>query len=410
MSKLKTKLAIGRRIAATLIVVLPVVGFAQTTSACKALVQIENNLWLVRANGTPIAQVTNDKQFRTAAALNPSGKVIAYSGKDAPKDLTLIDSTGRLIADVNLQAAQALTGLTWLSPTLLRAAEHLGRNASHFHFVRLGAGNAVSTVPAPDADGSSCALSPDGKDRACIVADSVKLNGRDIYYSTDAFASSTVVQTVDVAVGTGITTTTSPAFRVDVKDISTDIIYLRITTPDGLWTEMHVPTGYVMNAQFGGYTENPDPLFGVLPVRTTNTGVVRLFVKRSDTGTFALEGGIAWDPRGKRMAVVEVNPRTNKRTWILLNREMGQAATGANGAIDAKQPLPIEGPVTSIAFTSDTHLRIEGASQVFEKDIPAQGKVPAGGTHAITQAMPQFLTVKIGADNAFAPVKGWSCQ
>jgi hypothetical protein len=409
MNKLSIGFAASPWMLSAVVATVPAVTVAQNAPSCKALVQIQNNLWFARADGSPIAQITNDSQFRSAAALNPNGSVIAFSGKDAPSDVTLIDATGRLITDVDLQAADAVIDLKWATPTLLSAQEHLSPNAGRFHFVRLGAGSTASVLAGSANEGTSCAMSPDGKNTACVVGDAtVELNGREIYRSIDSVASATTVQTVDVAVGTGMTTSTSPPFRVDVKGISDgSTVQLRVTTPDGLWTEQHVPPGNALDVQFADPPEGT-PRYAVLPTITSSSGVVRLAIKRSNTGDYSFEGGVAWDPRGKRIAVVESNA-LGQRTWILLNSEMGQAATKAAGAIDAKQPLPIDGPVGSISFTSDTHLRIVGATQVFDKDIPAQGKVPAGGPYAITQALPQVLTVKINGVSMTTDVKGWAC-
>jgi hypothetical protein len=388
----------------------PIAGRTQTASSCEALVQVTNNLWLVKADGSPIAQVTNDAQFKTAAALNPSGNLIAFAGKDAPMDVTLVDAGGRLVGDVDLKASDAITGLKWLNPNLLSAQEHVGPEASRYHFVQLGAANAVTVLQVPAADGSSCAASPSANDVACLVgAVAVELNGRRIYTTPSVLPFATTVEQIDAAVGTSVTTSTSPQFRVDVGRISAgNVVQLRVTTADGLWTEQYVPAGDALNVAFSDTTD-ATPRYAVLPTVTSNTGVVRLAILRLPASDYALEGGIAWDPRGKRMAVVAVSPG-GQRSWLLLNKEMGQAAAVGTGAIDANEPLPIAGPVQSIAFTSDTHLRIVGASQVFDKDIPAQGKVPSGGAYTLSSALPQKLTVNVGGTTAVVDVKGWSCR
>jgi hypothetical protein len=403
MYRLHVKGTLLRLAVSGLAALVPIAVVAQTAASCKALVEIKSELWFARADGTLVGQVTNDNQFRSAIALNPGGRVIAWSGKDAPDDVTLIDAGGRRIADVDLRASDAVTDLEWITPTLLRAAEHLGPRASRFHFIRLGAGNTASVVPAA-ATGSSCALSPSGKDVACIIGDAeLELNGRSIYSAPDTLAAGTTVQTLDVAVGTGATAATSPAFRVDVKGIlDGKTVQLRITTPDGLWTEQHVRPGNAMAVEFGD--SDTAVRYAVVPATTTNSGVVRLSIVRRNPGDYAFEGGIAWDPAGKRVALVEANP-AGQRTWILL-----QAATASAGAVDARELLPIDGPVRSISFTSDTHLRIKGATQVFEQEIPAQGKVAPGGAHAIASALPRQISVHLGGASVLAEVKGWSCQ
>jgi hypothetical protein len=408
MHKLHLKSALSQVALIGLASVLSSATFAQTASSCKALVQIRNNLWLVKADGSVIGQVTNDSQFRSAAALSPSGNLIAFSGKDSPSDVSLVDTSGRLITDVDVQATDAITELKWINSALLRAEEHSAPDAGRFHFIQFGPGNTASVLQTAPAEGSTCATSPNGKDMVCAIgAAAVELNGRTIYQATDAFASATTVQAIDIAVGTAAMTSTSPPFRVDVIGIDGTTVQMRITTADGFWTEQYVPAGNAMDVQFSDAADTASQ-YAVLPATNTNSGVVHLSILRSGIGQYSFEGGIAWDPRGERIAVVEANAN-GQRSWVLLNRQMGQAATTGNGAVDAKEVLPIDGPVRSVAFTSDTHLRIEGANQVFDKDIPAEGKIAAGGPYLISPGLPQQLTVSLGTGSSVAEVRGWSC-
>lgn len=382
---------------------------AQTTSAnCKALVEINQNLWLIKGNGQPLAQLTNDAKFKSASAMHSEGALIAYSVQAPSGKIMLIDSAGRLLDTTDLNASDPIVDLKWMTPTLLRAAEHVGPNASHHHFLRLESNNRLTVVPAPAGSGQSCALSSDGAETACTIGDAVSLNGRDIYFATDAFASSSNLQATDVAAGTSISIGTTPALRVEVKGIVGNTVALRVTTPDGLWQEQYVASGSAMPVVSEG--DGPQTYYGLKPVITANTGVVRLTFSLSKTGPAVFDPVIAWDPRGKRIAVVDVN-ELGKRTWVLLNRQMGQAANKSYGAIDAKEPLPIDGPIKSITFSSDTRIRIEGA-QVFEKDIPAQGKVPKGTPFTVTQelALPSVVNVSIGGFQGATDVKGWSCR
>ena len=114
MQKLAFKDIMVRLTMLALLCALSIAAVAQTASSCKALVQIDNNLWFISADGKPIAQVTNDSQFRSAAALSPNGTVIAYSGKYAPNDVTLTDTSGRPIADIDLKARNAIVDLKWI--------------------------------------------------------------------------------------------------------------------------------------------------------------------------------------------------------------------------------------------------------------------------------------------------------
>lgn len=387
---------------------LPLVSSGQATPAsCKALAQVGNNLWFVQGDGVPITQLTNDQQLRTAAALSANGKVVAYSGKAPPNDVSLIDANGRLISNLNVDSQSAIVGLSWIDPSILRVEEHRGPNVSKYHFVDLSNANAPEPIPAVGAEGNSCATSRGGKDTACLSADAVSLNGRDIYYLTDAFKSAVTLQTVDIAAGSSVTTATSPAFRVDIKTVNSQskTVAVRVTSPDGLWQEEYVPAGEMMSVTFEDKTSSLAE-YGFRPV-LTGSGLVRLEVKKSSTGRTAFAGDIAWDPRGKRIAVVESN-RAGQHTLVLLSREMGRAAIQGKGGVDAHVTIPIDGPIQSIKFVSDTRIRIEGATKVAEMDISAQGNV-AGSSFTVTPSMPRKLMVNVGGVTTTALVKGWIC-
>jgi hypothetical protein len=403
-----TKLLFARNGLTALALAIPALALGQTIPPnCKALVQVDNNLWLSQGGAT-LRQVTNDMQFRSAAALSPDGKIIAYSGKNSPDDITFLDNSGRLITNLDLHAQDSIVAMEWVSPTLLRADEHIGPAANRSHFVRVASGS-PSLIPG-DSSGGMCAISPDLKNMACTTRDALTLNDRDIFYSTSAFASASTLQTIDMAVGSSVISSTSPSFRIEVREIDSKdkTVQLRITTPDGLWQEQRVPAGGTMPVTADEKAGNPPSVFGFMPVFGNNPGAVRLYIKKSNTGAWLFEGHVAWDPRGKRIAVVEASG-LGQRTWLLVNREMGQADNG-KGGVDAREQLPIDGPIKKIAFTSDTHIRIEGATQAFEKDIPAQGKVPAGTPYRITQAMPGKISVNVGGNSVIADVKGLACQ
>ncbi len=128
-------------------------------------------------------------------------------------------------------------------------------------------------------------------------------------------------------------------------------------------------------------------------------------------GDYSIEGDPAWSPDGSRIAAVEKN---GAQRWLVLLDTQAAGGTGADrgndkktrGNVYAREPLPIGGPITQIRFTSNTHIRVEGATQIFEQDIPASGKLNEAAPYSVTPALPkQFST-----DDTRVPVYGWVCD
>ncbi|MTW13639.1 hypothetical protein GM658_23805 [Pseudoduganella eburnea] len=155
---------------------------AQTTSSCRLLVENQNDLWLARPDGHVISRITSDGQLKPAAALQPGGRLVAYSTLDSSRDLVLSDSTGHIVNQASIGAGDAVTGLDWTASDALRIAIHDGPATSQYHFFRIQPGNRLVRSSPGIAQGSACALSPNGKQMACLVADALTVDGKDIFY------------------------------------------------------------------------------------------------------------------------------------------------------------------------------------------------------------------------------------
>jgi hypothetical protein len=147
--------------------------------------------------------------------------------------------------------------------------------------------------------------------------------------------SASSLQSLSMAAGSSVLTSTSPKFGIDFKSVSrTGRINLRVTTPDGLWSEQSISPGGRLVLK---YEDRSHPLadYGFEPV-LSGTGVIRLVLKKSLKGETRFEGDVAWDPRGMRIAVVTAN-QAGDRTLIVLNRQMGSAADTGEGGIYLQQ-------------------------------------------------------------------------
>ena len=401
------------KLALALVVAFAAPGFVSAQAipaSCTAMVQVNSDLWLVRPDGRPTAQLTRDGRTKFAVAMSPNGKVIAFSGRDYLADVTLIDAGGRQLGSVDVPARDLITGLEWVSGNQLKVQEHLNPRNSLYSFLTIATDpfTSVSQLPAAKVGGGNCALARDGKNMACMAGDSVTLNERDVYYLAGPFESATVLQSVDAAVGTTVAATTRPSLRIEVKEIVDQTVHLKATTSDGQGQEQYVPNGGSMRLAYAPPADlkGAPPIYAVTAsINKYNPGVVSLIVKQSKMA-LSFEAGPVWDPRGKRIAFIE-SDTAGQRWLVLINKEMGAAAQ-LGGALDARVLLPVAGPVASIRFASDTHIVVEGASQVFEQDIPAQGKVPANASYTIKPALPKQLNVTIGPTSTLTAVNGWT--
>lgn len=381
---------------------------AQSVTGCRALVQVGNDLWFATQTGQLATQVTRDGQLKTAVALSDNGKVIAYSGIPALQSIRLVDAGGRQLANFDAQTQDAIVGLEWTGRDILRVEEHINPQNSKYHFVTVPTApfTAVKLIPELDSEGGVCARSPDLKDLACALGNSMYINNRAVYHMPDAVPQKNL-QNVDIALGTNILTNTSPAFRIEVKSILNDVVQLRLTRADGFWTEKHVRSGDSIAMTFEQNDAEKPLAFSVLPqLDARNSGVIRINIRKASNS--AVEAGPAWDLRGKRVAISEVDEQGN-RTLVLLNRTLGSGALDG-GAVDLRKALQIAGPVRRIEFPSDTILRVTGQTQQAELAIPAQGKVPAAASFSIAQTQPSQLSVKMGITETTLAVKGWACD
>jgi hypothetical protein len=278
---------------------------------------------------------------------------------------------------------------------------------------------------------------------ACIAdfyRSTISLNGneQDIYDTPDSFVSVTDLQTLDIAVGSSATTTTTPPFKLEVLDIVENQPELKVTVTT--YDPQMIPpfVNYLRQTdtmsvpiESDSPDDAPPTLYGfTAAIKHTDheqhdregkasagkdhqkAAVVTVHVLKSLTGAYSIEGDLAWSPNGHRIAAVEKND-LGQRWLILINRKahVGEGEDrnderSERSNVDARILLPISGPIKRIDFTSDTHVRVEGETQIYELDIPAYGKVRNTSGSTITPALPKQFSI----GDLFLPIYGWVCQ
>lgn len=370
---------------------------------CKALVNSKDELWLVSQDGTIARQMTNDGQFKNAASISPTGSVIAYSTDFGSRDkISFIDSQGRLISSFTPETQDAIVRLEWASPTLLKAYEHINPSNSVIHFINFQQ-DSGSAVALGTAEGGKCSLSPNGKEKVCVSGGTVTNNDKVIYYVPSSFSSVVDLQTVVLSNGRSLTTSTSPAFRVQAEIQSDKTVALKVTTPDGQTQEQYVRKGDTMPVIYP--VDNNRVVFGFYPTISASDDQITLRIVKSKIGQIALEGGVAWANSGQTIAVVEVNDLQQARL-VLMNSE--SAAISKEKTVIFSSVLPVSGPVSALEITPDNRLRVTTSSSVFEQSL-AKDLRGFSGDYTLTPSLPSQLNFTSGTSPVVGSVYGWAC-
>jgi len=381
---------------------------------CEALVQLQNDLWLVQQDGNPLSRLTNDGMSKFASAISPDGTRIGYSWGSSGNNVRLVDNNGGYLGDIDFSVRDAITDLKWINANLLRAAEHVAPTYSKYYFVNVPTDSDFSRKlrQVAQAEGSNCTLSSIHRKVACVQGDTITINNKIIYYVPDKFTAKTVLQTLNIDLGAAIITATDPSFKLEVKEIYDKTVALKVTSPDGLWKLEYVRIGDTMPVTVVGYDSagGRPSIYGFTPtIDNKKSGFVTVKVSKSTTGSFYFEGDIAWDLHGRHIAAVEAND-AGQRSLLILDRHHSDDDNEHNehdeNTTSARVSVPIDGPIKSVEFISNTRIRVIGSTQVFEQEITAQGAVLTG-IYSITPALPTKLTMNNGTMIVVVPVEGW---
>lgn len=381
-----------------------------SSSTCQALIRVKNDLWFAKPDGSMVTQLTKDGTNKFAVAMSPNGSVIAYSGKNPPADVSLIDPTGAALMDVDLHAQDAIIGLKWTSSNMLVASQHVSPTNVQSFILNVPTSPftpSVQVLSSGQLEGN-CAMSPNEHDTACLQGDALVINSKTVYFLASPFAQATTLQTVTLAPGATIDTGTNPSFKITVQSIDNNSAALSITTSDGQVQQSTIADGDVYPITFPNPTAS---IYGARVSLSPNAKTITLSVLVNSQGNSSFEAGPIWDGSGGRVAFVEVDAA--KQRWLMLvNKNLGNADQNGRGqgGIDGHELLPIAGPINSISFASDTSIMVAGQNQVLTQNIPAYGKVPANTPYSLSAAMPTQLTVIMGGAPTIVPVVGWKCQ
>lgn len=152
---------------------------AYSKEACKLLVQVDNDLWLVDMDGRPIHRLTYDGVLKTAATWSPDGQYIAYSPGTQigdEKAIIIVDNTRREVSKIIVDPKESdyriryIDRIVWGKPTILWSDSNVG---PHGGFIDIWKLDPTLRRPAKHEkrikiSNANCELSPNNKYVACL--------------------------------------------------------------------------------------------------------------------------------------------------------------------------------------------------------------------------------------------------
>lgn len=403
-----------RLVVATVIISILSSESANAQTSCIALVEIKNDLWTVRQNGALINRATSDALLKSAAALSPDGRLIAYSGVSNDNNVSIIDADGRVVATVDTRAKDAITGLMWVSTDIVRVQEHVSPTSGLYRFVEVPSSNPAMArlLPGEPATGSRCMRSPKRSEMACMQADTLLLNNRATYYTPDPFQTAEMLQSESLTFGSAIRTSTSPEFEVSIGNAGGQAVTIKVTLPDGSWQQSVVKYGEVFPiAVVVPEADGSSALFGFRPLRLhgkdDRENTITIAVIKSVIGETIFESDPTWSSDGSHLAFVELNA-SGERTLALIRREMGNA-NSPSSIITQKTALPLDGPIRSMMFRTNGQIEVTGQTQVYLGTPPSPSTPSDKWSYTLTPALPSKIDVIVNGVKSVSDVIGWGC-
>lgn len=428
----------ARMFAAVAALLAVAVADAQETQAvppnCRALVEVDRDLFLVDSTGNPVVRFTSDRGYGRSASLSPDGEKVAFLTDGAPDDFRVADRTGNVQSfspstarphghDADEAQGEghgksatpvtaALFGIEWASDSVVRVTRHISPSASRFEFYEFDRrGPARLQAAARPAFGGQCSLI-DGHKVACLSDRAILVEDK-VVFSESGFEGVQPSETFELALGSAASTHTVPPFDVSVSSLS-DGVTLRITLPTGHWEEQRMGDGESMRIALNG------EVFGFFPTLVDRVrGVVRVGVKKSASGTWPLSA-IAFQPKLGAVVVVKRDSTGNAILALAHGGEReedgAQPRAGRGWRLFGRAPLPVAETITSIRFLSRSTLFFRTPGVRFglaELDV-ARGSHGGGWTVRVgaVRYLPNVLSARVGVGSTATKVRvlDWTCQ
>jgi len=406
-----------------------------SNSHCKALVEIDSDLYLASPSGEVLTRFTSDAEPKRLAAISPRADKAAYIAENRPEMFATVNSRGeteffpivpRNQRQENMDSSgtnNRLLDLSWNSANLLRLTHFAGRDSAQFDFRRVSEGSTTSGLKMQAlVIGQNCAMKPGSGLVACIdqgghISLGDAFNGQSVY-SVPIFQGGSPLATLDVNVGEKRLPQSGPPYTLRVKNISNDQITLDLTrvgskfekeayVKSGAFTTV---TGYESGSVYG--------YFATILNRKAQT--VRVKIVKSEAPDKIVDMGLAWQPHGEGLLFIR---HKQTQSFLYLIQPGRKSVLGHNDIkvdrhwhLAAKATVNLPGSVKKMRFLTGSMLLLDtgnykGAQFSILPVHISNGR--NGGTPLLhvgdLTRLPSSLQVSVSGTLVNGKVLDWSC-
>lgn len=371
-------------------------GYAQTLTACKALANVNNQLYVVTSDGSIVSQFASDNQDKSSINFSPDGQKAVYIHDDAPDAFVLADVNGRIATfPVQKSTQGTFTEVGFDSPSILKVQYHVSPTNDIFHFLPL-----PNNVPAPlrpvvrPIAGIACSLKTNGITENVCISENKVIIGNMTVLDQDPITpkNATLLSSATILMGTSFTTPTSPSIRIHVMSIA-DGVTMQITLPDGAWSQSRVPVGSAMPVNIDGV------VYGIMPIQIDNqTGQVKINILIADSAGNTLDSAVAVSP-DNHIAVIMRGANGAQLSLITSNGKYRQNFD--LGALD---------DVLSINYDSRRTLMLRTRTTFRALTFTASHSGQVMPKLSTSLNLPVSLDVHLPTGLTQASIEGWVCQ
>jgi hypothetical protein len=385
-----------------------------TPPLCSALIDVDNDLYLVSSENRPEVRFTSDGIRKHSVALAPDASKVAFVSERSIGSFTIVDVGGhrksfeasdlpptKATTELDRFLQNPLDGVFWDKADTIQTAKRISPDRARFDFYTPPENLTSGYMQAANRAGVGelCAAGHTTFSVACLDGNDVSVDDKNIYIKKPD-QGSRPWDSVTVRGDAPVTNSKTPQFQVQVTSLVGGVT-LRIVLPGGNWTQSRVDPGDYLAVPIESQTFNFFP-----SVTDSSNREVKIDIFQGAPDTEPTARGLSWRPDETSIGVLE---RSNHQTkLILLQKKPLQSSYYKL----AEYVLDISESIRSIRFTGHSSLAFATEQRFGEIQYErvSQGWfAPSLLKFGRTINLPRTLRVDVGGGAASRKVYDWSC-
>lgn len=398
-------------------------------SKCKALMNINDNLYLTDTTGKLLAQYTSNESSKSAVSVAPNGARVAFIPDDVPDSITIANSdgwksafkipvltrsdnvdsdadsknNGKDTAASNIPDNAVLIATAWVDDETLKLTYHVSPTASLFKFITIGPRMAPRLDPTKVVTGVDCTVGHHFVETVCIDGKDVLYNNK-IIYGDSGFMGVPVQDVITLRVGgTSGSIQGIPGIQLRAQSIDTGTgkVTLHVTLADGSWSEQTVDDKDYMSILISA-----DQSLGLFPVTIDrHDKVVKLKILVAQPSKNAFNVLALWSDVSRRIALVKNDQTAGNSIIVLSFNDSG------NWDVLGPLTLAINEPIRKIRFVSPNQLYVETDSRtgILPLTVVNSDSGPTIQVGSVTY-FPATINVNLNQQTIVSQPLTWACN